>query len=334
MRRGNGEGSIFKLGGKRRRPWAIRITIGFTPEGKQITKYLSYHATKTEAKAALREYLVDPYDITTAKITLEEIFERWKKESKLSDKTLTNYTSAFNQIRPLHKMNIRDIKVMHIETVTGQLKPSVQQVIKNALNNLYKYAMKHEIVDKNMAELITVERQVFKQRNPFTLKEIGKIKSFKHELIDTVLILLYTGMRISELLEIKTENVHLDKKYMIGGKKTKAGTNRIIPIHDEIFDSIEKRYNEGHKFLITKKGKPIVYRRYLDTFWDRFANTLDIKHTPHDTRHTMISFSNMNGMDQTALKKIVGHSAKDVTDHYTHLDIDYLLLEMNKLKYE
>lgn len=43
IRRGNGEGSIIKLSGKRRKPYAVRVTVGWTVEGKQKYKYVSYH---------------------------------------------------------------------------------------------------------------------------------------------------------------------------------------------------------------------------------------------------------------------------------------------------
>ncbi|MBQ6481718.1 MAG: hypothetical protein IJI45_11415 [Anaerolineaceae bacterium] len=53
MRLPNSYGSIVKLSGKRRRPYAVRITTGWTDKGRQIQKYLSYHATRREAMAAL-----------------------------------------------------------------------------------------------------------------------------------------------------------------------------------------------------------------------------------------------------------------------------------------
>ena len=56
MRRANGEGPIFKLSGKHRKPWAVRITIGYDDNGKQIYKYVGYYPIKTEAKVAMIEY--------------------------------------------------------------------------------------------------------------------------------------------------------------------------------------------------------------------------------------------------------------------------------------
>ena len=69
MRRGNGEGSIFKLSGKRRKPYAVRVTIGWTDDGKQKYKYLGYYTNKTDAKKTLREYLLQPEKIKLEKQT-------------------------------------------------------------------------------------------------------------------------------------------------------------------------------------------------------------------------------------------------------------------------
>lgn len=67
MKRGNGFGSVIKLGGKRRRPYAARVTQGWTLEGKQIIKYIGYYATKREAAKALEAYNTNPYELDVKK---------------------------------------------------------------------------------------------------------------------------------------------------------------------------------------------------------------------------------------------------------------------------
>lgn len=330
VRRGNGEGSIYKLGGKRRKPWAVRITTGWTLEGKQQYKYLGYYPTKTEAKNALREYLLKPYDLTNNNVTLKEVFERWNATTSLSEKTVKNYTTYFNKAFTLHKMSMRDIKAVHLETVMQELTPHAQRVFKNCMGQLYTYALKHEIVDKNIIDLITVKDVQIEEREPFTPEEIKSLDGFKHPLHDTFSILLYTGLRITELLEVETKNVHLAERYFIAGKKTKAGTDRVIPIHDKIYDLIEKRYNQGNKYLITRENRKIPYRSYRQMYWDK----MKINHTPHDTRHTFATFADRCGMNTVAVKRIMGHTLKDVTQHYTHKNINELLEEINKLKFE
>lgn len=335
MRRGNGEGSIFKLSGKRRKPYAVRITIGYTDSGKQQYKYLGYYEKKTDAKTALRNYLVNPYNLEHENTELQTIFDEWAKSSDLAESTMKSYRTAFRQARMLHKMNLRDIKAIHIEKAMDAMKPNIQGIFKNAMTHVYKYAIKHEIVDKNIISLISVKSPgTAKERKPFTIEEINKLRAFKHPLNDSGLILLYTGLRINELLEIETKNINLEKRYMTGGKKTKAGQDRIIPLHDDIFNLVKARYNPENKYLFTKDGHRITYIGYRKVYWDKMIKALDFEHTPHETRHTFTTFADRCGMNKVALKKIIGHALGDMTDHYTHKNLTELLLEINKLKYQ
>lgn len=336
MRRGNGEGSIFKLGGKRRRPWAVRITIGFTPEGKQITKYLSYHPTKSEAKAALREYLVDPYDIDVNKVTLGKVFEDWQTSASLSERTMEAYTNMIKRVSHLHNEPINKLKVAHFEDYMEKLTPGNARMMKNALNQLYMYAMKHDIVDKNVISFITIKKaDSEKEVVPFTIDQINQIKSYRHSFTDTALILLYTGLRINELLEIENKNVHLEKRYMIGGKKTAAGIGRVIPIHDEIYEFIKKRYNPENKYLICfEDKKQIRYQRYRERFWNMMTEEFGFDQTPHATRHTFVTFADRQNLNRITVQKIIGHKNAEITDHYTYRSIEEMIEEINKLKYE
>lgn len=336
MRRGNGEGSIFKLSGKRRKPWAVRITVGWTNEGKQKLKYLGYYTTKAEAKEALRQYLVDPYNLENKDITLLQVYEMWLKTSDLSANTMRNYMAGFNRCEVLHKKPIRELRAIHIEAVIQEYKPSIQMQIKNVLGKVFAFAEKNEIVNKNIMPLVKVERrEPPKEKIPFTLEQIRDLLNYENHLFaDTVNILFYTGMRITELFDIKTENVNLEKRYMIGGKKTAAGTNRIIPIHDEIYDIVKKRYERGHKYLVTSAtGKQILYSTYLKTFWYDLKEAKGFTQTPHDIRHTFVTFADRQGLDKIAVQKIIGHKGADITEHYTHRTREELIDEINKLKY-
>ena len=334
MRRGNGEGSIFKLSGKRRKPWAVRVTVGFTPEGKQKYKYLSYHATKSEAKTALREYLVNPYDLITKDVTLVDIFEKWKNTSDLALTTYRGYVSAFTQSPSLHNMKIREVKIAQLKEAMLLLKPTMQPYFKNVISHIYDYAIENEIVDKNLSAFLTPQKIESKQRQPFTLEQIEKIRSFNHKYTDIVIILLYTGLRINELLEMKKENVNIEERYLYGGKKTKAGKTRITPIHDDIFDLVKKYYDNSNVYLIENNGSYVKYRTFMTVYWERLKKYLGTDHTPHSTRHTFITFADKCNLNRTIVKKIVGHSRQDVTDRYTHKEIKDLLEEINKLKYE
>ena len=62
---------------------------------------------------------------------------------------------------------------------------------------------------------------------------------------------------------------------------------------------------------------------------------LDMNHTPHETRHAFITRTKDYNINEYALKKIVGHEVRDITEKiYTHRTIDTLLDEINKIKFK
>ena len=333
--RGNGEGSIFKLSGKRKNPWAIRITVGWCREtGRQKTKYLSYHRTRTEAKAALRDYLVNPYDLSLKDVTIADMYNAWRSSTNVSKSTLAGYNSIFNRIPDLHNRKIREVKIIDLKEAMGAFKPSQQENFKYVIKHIYMTAIEYEAADKDLSIFLKPETPEKKPRKPFTLEQVAKIKEFDHELNDIAIILLYTGMRINELLEMDRENVNLEERYFYGGKKTPTGKTRITPIHNEIYPLVENFYNKGHKRLISFRGKHVSYLSFLTGYWAELRDYLETDHTPHCTRHTFVTFARRSGLDRDLVKKIVGHSKKDVTDIYDHSDIEELLTEINKLSYD
>lgn len=98
MKNPNGYGSVFKLGGNRRRPWCARVTIGWTDEGKQKYKNIRYYEEREEAMIVLAQYNCDPYDLDNNRITFAEIYEKWSEEKfpKLSHSVIKSYKTAFN----------------------------------------------------------------------------------------------------------------------------------------------------------------------------------------------------------------------------------------------
>ena len=335
MRMSNGFGGVVKLSGNRRKPYGARITVGWV-DGRQQYKYIGYYTTKTEAKAAINNYLVNPYNLDNKHVTLLDVYEKWRTTTNLSERTLISYASAFRKCKSLYKKPIREIKAFDIENLMPGQTPNSQRHIKNVLSKIYDFAEKNEIIDKNIIHLIQTEKQVLKRnKSPFTQGQIRDLLEYKdHMYADTLNILLYTGMRITELFDIENENVFLEERYMIGGKKTAAGKNRIIPIHDEIYEIVKKRYERGHKYLISSpNGRKIDYANYLKRFWNELKKEKGFSQTPHDARHTFVTFASRQNLDRNAIQMIIGHKGIDITDHYTHRTKEELIAEINKLKY-
>ncbi|MEG0618712.1 MAG: hypothetical protein RR557_05320 [Bacilli bacterium] len=104
-------------------------------------------------------------------------------------------------------------------------------------NLIYRYAMRYDIVEKNYAEICnSVKALRQKEKIPFTVDEVNNLWEMKDKIdfVDIILLAIYSDFRPVELIMIRIKDVHLDKDYIIGGTKTKAGTNRIVPIHPKI----------------------------------------------------------------------------------------------------
>lgn len=195
-------------------------------------------------------YNQNPYDLDDA-ISIKELYERWTEvyfatlKSQSSKRTIT---SAWAYCSSVYDMRACDIRARHIkgcmdEGVTiikgKETKPTagVKSRIKSMFNLMPDYAVEYETVDKNYARTFNVSDDILQEKAeakrghiPFTTEELKilwanvNIKQY----VDVILIQCYSGWRPQELGLI---NVDLNNWTFIGGMKTDAGTNRIVPIH-------------------------------------------------------------------------------------------------------
>lgn len=325
--RANGEGSVVKLAGKRKRPYAARVTTGWNNEGKQLFKYVGYYESKTAAKQALNNFLINPYDLDANKLTALDIFEKWVETAKFTEEVLKNYRRVIEN-SGLSKKIFKDIKLIQLEEAAKELSPAMQKRWKAAWKNLYTYAMKADIVNKNLADLMELDKYVAKEKDSINPNDIKLIMQGDDNIAK---ILLYTGLRINELLSIKSSNVNLQERIMIGGSKTEAGKDRRIPLHKDIMPIIEDLLSNGTEYLVTdEKGKKVKYNNYLTKVWHKNMDGYVI----HQTRHSFISRAVKLELNQQVLKAIVGHSSSDVTSSvYTHIDDEQILEFIDKFSY-
>ena len=130
-----------------------------------------------------------------------------------------------------------------------------------------------------------------------------------------------------------------------GGIKTEAGENRPVPIHSRIRPLVERKYKEaqelGSQHLINdinpdnkRKNIKLTYSRYQNSF-NRIRDelTLNPDHRPHDGRKHFVTAAKKYGVDEYAIKYMVGHKISDITEKvYTEREFAWLKEEMEKLK--
>ena len=334
MKNPNGYGCVFKLSGKRRKPFGVRITAGWTDEGKQLFRNLGYCKTRPEAMIALAEYNKNPYSMEASTVTFAEIFGKWSeyKYSKTSRSSINGYNAAYKISAEIHDMKFVEIKKSHLQSVIDQCERGhgTLKKVKVLFNQLYKHALENDIVMKDYSKFVEVgHNESESTRKPFTDEEIQLL--FNNvagmDFIDTVLIMIYTGLRIGELLLIKTANVNIGNRTMKGGLKTEAGKNRIIPINKKILPFVAKRQSEGHEFLVVNfENKKMSYWNYYDEKFKVIMEHLGLNHKPHDCRHTFATLMDNAGANKVSTERIIGHASKDITDKvYTHKDIEELM---------
>ena len=338
LRKPNGYGSVIKLGGHRRNPWAVRITDGII-DGKQIYRYISYHETKTEALKALALEQVRP-TVPKANIAFRELFAEWKETkayTELSKQTKDNYNACYTHLSDLHNSKFTDIRTAHIQRIIDGLDKSNSTKSKTRLlcSLLYKYAMQNDICNKNYAQFVKLGKEDKKEKEIFTDAEIKKLFDNDHiDYVDTILILIYTGLRISEMLTLSKFAVDLDNQTITGGLKTEAGKNRTIPINKKIMPYIKKWYNKSDGLLFFKNDhQRITSNYYRDYIYHPILQELDIKKkNPHSTRHTCATLMARSGVDPNIIKLILGHTSYAFTaDTYTHPDSNVLNNAINQI---
>lgn len=374
MRRASSSGSITKIkDGNRRKRWRVRVTMGWetdpvTLKSKQINKTLGYFETREKAETALVNYRSCPYDLSGKNMTFEEAYALWSEDyfQRIEKSGARTVISAYTYSHSLYKMNIRDIRVYHLEecintayiiSTQGKDKGTKRVAsyhtkarMKSMFNLLFDWAYKRELIDKNYARLFGLRQDIVEgMRNNkrqiilFSQDEIEKLWSMEHRIkfADMVLIEIYSGWRPKELAELRVENVDLERGTMVGGCKTAAGKNRVVPIHPLIRDLISRRIEEANElqseFLFNDEerqtGMNITYDKYRKRF-AKVMNRLDMSyHHPHETRHTFITKAKSAGIDAYIIKLLVGHAIIDITESvYTHRTTQELIDAINKIE--
>ena len=345
MRLPNAFGSVYKLSGKRRRPWCARKTTGWKDNGQPIYAFIGYYATRTEALTALSDYNKDPYDVHADTMTFKELYKKWSEEhfKKISQSSVKAYSSAYKCCASLYKMKVVDIKLDHLQRAidsSGKNTPTLKNV-KNMFGLMWDYAVVHEIVSAEKRKMIhyvdiTKAGNPNKvDRSPFTKEEIDKLWKAEagNDYISVVLIMIYTGLRIGELLDLQKEDVHLEERWInVRKSKTAAGV-REVPIAEKIAPLVEKWLQKPtDMFICAGSGVPMSYYVFRDNYWKGIMDLIGMDHRPHDTRHTCVSMLTETGADPRIIRQIIGHKGQGVTEAvYTHVDLPAKLEAINKI---
>lgn len=321
LKRANGTGTVYKVSGRRRKPWAAaknKVIIG-------------YYEKKTEALDALERLngksISDRYNMT-----FSEVFDEWKVEhyKTIGKSAIITYNAAYKIFGPLYNRKFRDLRTADfqgiIDNYISSKSHSTLNKYKQLLTQMSTWAMREEVCSTNFARFIAIPEQEKKEKAIFTDEDIQKLEDDGSEPAMIVLMLLATGMRIGELFSLPLANYYGD--YVIGGEKTDAGRNRVIPIRPEgqqYFAYFAERAT-GDLLLSGYSGNNDIDSYRKREYYSLLKKLGIQRKTPHATRHTYATRAVKEGLAPEVLQRVLGHADYATTANvYTHIDPQTLI---------
>ena len=262
-----------------------------------------------------------------------EYLEYLELEKGLSQNTLEAYRrdlSEFSQgVEDITKVDRMSINMFIRKLRENKLAPS--SIIRKmaSLRGFFKWASSAGIIDKNPAS--TLEQPKVPQRLPkvVSIKEIEEMLHNNLTPLEHVIMeLLYScGLRVSELVNLKTSDIDLSSKYVrCFGKGSKE---RIIPIGEiakkavtEYMterDFLVKKYNLNTKLLLIQNSGRLITRQDVYTFIHAQGKLIHKNISPHTLKHSFATHLLENGADLRVVQELLGHSDVSTTQLYTHI---------------
>lgn len=280
MKLPNRYGTVTRLKGNRRKPWIVKEGLS----GRQ--KAIGYAVTKEEGLIILAQYNKNPWDIETDKITLQELYDLWleKRAVKLGTSNKSSLNSAYKHCLGLQNLKYNQIKSYQMQDCIDSCGRgySTQGAIKNLWGHLDRFAMELDIISKCYSELLTSDPIPETSKKIFTDEEVSRLWDNQNfPWVDSVLFFLYTGFRISEMLELQISNIDFQAGTMIGGTKTAAGKNRLVPIHSKIQTIVQNRVQQSKKgYLFEYNGNKLKKKSIQDVMGRNHENAGNGSYSP------------------------------------------------------
>jgi len=274
-----------------------------------------------------------------------------KLERSLSDNSVEAYIRDVSKLQQFCEINQLQITPIQISTDNIQefieyinslgMTPHSQARILSGLKSFYKYLMYEEIIETDPTQMIEGPKLGRKLPDTLNFPEIESLfaaidlSSPEGARNRAMLETLYSsGLRVSELVNLKLSNVYFDIGFLrILGKGNKE---RLVPVGREALKFIRiyteeirchlkiQPGNESHVFL-NRRGKKLT-RVMIFTIIRNLAEKTGLHKTisPHTFRHSFATHLIEGGADLRAVQEMLGHESITTTEIYTHLDRDYL----------
>lgn len=360
MKLPNSYGSVYKLSGRRRRPWAVRKTASWEMvDGEKARRkytYIGYYETKAKALQALAEYNAAPFG-ATSHITFAEVYDRWsdRKFKDISSSNINGYRAAYALCEDIYHTRFAELKLGHLQAIVDNANknyPTLKK-LRVLFNQLFDYAVMHEIIgkDRHIVEYVDIGKSVKSDKHyRFTDAEIQRLWAWSenNDYVQVILMLIYSAVRPGEMFSLLSRHVNTEDRYIYVERGKNDNAARRVPIHDRVLPFYQNWLAKETEYLITQlNGSRILFAsnhgQYTETYWKPILLDIGIlsytndagdvrEHSPDDTRHTFTTMWKEKKLDEAMRRKIQGHSGKGIGEIvYTHFEFKTLLDELNRL---
>lgn len=334
--RGNGQGYVYNRNGK----WIAQVTMGYGTDGKRKTHSKTFEK-KSDAIRALPTLKYDKIAAVDATATLNECFVRMmdKHSKRISQSAIDGYGYAFRHFQDIAHIPVAQLKTAQLQACVDRCTAGkrTKENMKAVASLIFKYALQNDIVPQNYAQFIEIPKEKPNEREPFTPEEVRKIFASANAVpyADYIAVLICTGMRPNEMFMLTKEDYF--GTYFIGGSKTTAGKNRIIPLPGSIqpiVKDIVKR-SCGEYIFCAPTGKKMDLSHFRKRCYYPALKKIGVRPLPpYSCRHTFATLLKNINVPITDKQRLMGHSSFSMTAHYTHTDIESLSRAVNLLETE
>lgn len=267
----------------------------------------------------------------------EYMKDRRRIGGELRESTLIMYQTAIKRLEPyLGKLRLTEITQRHLEQIQEKMNEDgfSPRTINSSLacvGAAYKWAIRLGLTRTNPCELLP-QMKMKTRAKVWTEKEAARLTTLKFwngQIIPYLASLLcaYTGMRIGEVLalqwsDIRGDRIHVQHSIAQATKEmteTKNSRDRYVPLPPFVLEELV-RYRTSPLWVLSKDGEhPVVYRSLAYTmslYREKFGP--DCRKTWHSFRHFLNTEVASGGVPETMVRAAIGHSSKEMTDHYYH----------------
>lgn len=340
-----------------------------------------YAKTLAELRAKENEIMrdaSDEIDYAAGKETVSDLVLRYmslKRDLKMNSKKAYNSVIRRIQRDPFGLLEIRVVRIStakkwFVDLYDSGVKYNTIGVIQSVVRPAFEMAVEDDVIRKNpfkfkLSDILKnnqTKREALTKEQEYILMDV--VKKYGRSYYDEIVILLGTGLRVSELygltksdIDMKNRQIRVNKQlfrrppdpYCIGSPKTKSGI-RTIPMTDKVYEAFCRVLKnrkapkvesiiDGHTgfLFLDKNGRPKV-SLHMDLYLQRIMKLCEREGiklprvTPHVLRHTFCTNAQRGGIDVKSLQYFMGHSSASVTlDVYSHIDYGAAKLAFDKV---